>query len=181
MTSMFPRVALFTLLVTVFPVMPTLAQTAAPATAPSLSLEEMETFLLNGRIVSRRERSKGVTDAYRVTLSDGRTTHDAQVQNVDIARAIFDVDPKHTELNFKDTYRYNIAGYRLARLLGLKNVPVSVPRNVDGKPAAMTWWIDDVAFDESGRVKAKATTKGKRAMRSSSLSVSQNEIAGLVR
>ena len=66
---------------------------------------------------------------------------------------IFDVGPKHTEVNFKDTYRYNIAGYRLSQLLGLDNVPMSVERKVAGKPAAMTWWLDDVMLDEGDRQK----------------------------
>ena len=32
---------------------------------------------------------------------------------------------------------------------------MSVKRNVDGKPAAVTWWIDDVQFDEAGRLEQK--------------------------
>src|SRR4030095_15959924 len=84
---------------------------------------------------------------------DGRVTHDAQIQDVDIALPIFEVGPKNTEVDFKDTYRYNIAGYRLSRLLGLDNVPMSVERKINGKPAAMTWWIDNVILDEGARQK----------------------------
>ena len=58
-------------------------------------------------------------------------------------------------MNFKDTYRYNIAGYRLARLIGLDNVPMSVERTVEGKLAAVTWWVDDVQMDEKERLKTK--------------------------
>jgi hypothetical protein len=115
----------------------------------------MERFLMQAEIVATRSSKKGVTNARRVTLYDGRVRHDAQVQDVDIALPIFDVGPKHTEVNFKDTYRYNIAGYRLSRLLGLDNVPMSVERKVAGKPVAMTWWIDDVMLDEGGRQKKK--------------------------
>jgi hypothetical protein len=57
----------------------------------------MEKFLTDGKIIKKKESSKGVTDAFRVTLSDGTVTHDAQVQNVDISKAFFEVDPKHTE------------------------------------------------------------------------------------
>src|SRR6185503_5574225 len=138
---------------------PSWAQTLAlapPAAAPAatLSATEMEKFLLDGRIVKKKESSKGVTSAYRVTLSDGVVTHDAQVQNVDIAKPYFDVGPKKSEVNFKDSYRYNVAAYRLAVALGLDNVPMSVERIVDGKPAAMTWWLDGVT-DDGDRRKAK--------------------------
>ena len=72
-----------------------------------------------------------------MTLFDGRIRHDAQIQDVNIELPIFEVGPKATEVNFKDLYRYNIAGYRLALLLGLDNVPMSVERKVQGKEIAM--------------------------------------------
>ena len=133
---------------------PCLAQDTAASTAqPVLTPDEMETFLLHADIVATKSSKKGVTNAKRVTLFDGKVRHDAQVQDVDIALPIFEVGPKYTEVNFKDTYRYNIAGYRLAQLLGLGNVPMSVERKVSGKQAAMTWWIDDVVMDEGARQK----------------------------
>src|SRR5262245_10553566 len=137
-------------------VRPCLAQDTAASTAqPVLTPDEMETFLLHADIVATKSSKKGVTNQYRVTLFDGRVRHDAQVQDVDIALPIFEVGPKYTEVNFKDTYRYNIAGYRLAQLLGLDNVPMSVERKVSGKQAAMTWWIDDVTMDEGARQKQR--------------------------
>lgn len=127
--------------------------TPAATTQPRMAAEEMERFLQHANIVATKSTKKGVTAAKRVTLSDGRVTHDAQLQDVDIALPIFEVGPKYTEVDFKDTYRYNIAGYRLSRLLGLDNVPMSVERKVNGKPVAITWWIDDVILDEGTRQK----------------------------
>ena len=137
-------------------VRPSAAQDGPSAARPAYTLEEMERLLLKGRIADRKSSPRGVTDAYRVTLSDGERTHDAQVQNVDIFRDRFEVTPKYTEFNFRDTYRYNIAAYRLARLIGLDNVPMSVPRLVDARQAAVTWWIDDVAMNEGARLKLSA-------------------------
>ena len=130
---------------------------AAPPVAPppALSLEETEAFLLNAKIIGRKGVSTGVTDTVRATLSDGRLTHDASIQTVDIAQTVFQAG-KASEVNFKDTYRFNIAAYRLARLLGLQNVPMSVERRFDGKPGAWTWWVEDVQFDEKGRLKEKS-------------------------
>ena len=148
-------------------------QAVLPAPPPvSLSLEETEAFLLNAKIVGRKGVSTGVTDTIQATLSDGRITHDASIQTVDIAQTVFQAG-KASEVNFKDTYRFNIAAYRLARLLGLQNVPMSVERRFDGKPGAWTWWIDDVQFDEKGRLKEKSilgpnperTTKQVQVMR----------------
>jgi len=129
-------------------------QGVPPAATPSLTPEDMEAFLLKAKVTNRRDAGSGVTGSSRVTLSDGRLSHDAHVQAVDVARAVFTAG-KASEVNFKDTYRYNIAGYRLARLIGLANVPMSVERNIEGKLAAVTWWVDDVQMDEGARLKKK--------------------------
>ena len=135
---------------------PCLAQSTAASTAPAppiLTAEEMGQFLRQADIVATKSTKKGVTNAKRVTLFDGRIRHDAQIQDVNIELPIFEVGPKYTEVNFKDLYRYNIAGYRLALLLGLDNVPMSVERKVQGKEIAMTWWLDDYMMDEGDRQK----------------------------
>ena len=158
------RVGLIALVVFAAGPWPVVAQTeSAPPAVAALNPAEMEKFLQAGRIIKKKELSKGVTDAYRVTLSDGLVTHDAQVQNVDIEKAFFEVDPKHTEVNFKDSYRYNIAAYRLAVLLGLDNVPMSVERVVEGKPAAVTWWLDGVMDDKDRQTKKVANANPLRA------------------
>jgi hypothetical protein len=152
------RAAVLVFLIMACGVAPRAAQDVTTSARPVLTPQEMEDFLLKARIVATKGVSKGVTSTRRVTLSDGRTTHDAQVQDVDITKALFEVAPPYAEVNFKDTYRYNIAGYRLSRLLGLDNVPMSVQRTVDGKAAAVTWWLDDVLMEEGERQKKKVVS-----------------------
>ena len=130
-------------------------ETPAPASTPALSPEAMEVFLLKARISNQRDAGSGVTNSRRATLTDGQLTHDAHIQTVDIAQSVFEAG-RNTELNFKDTFRYNIAGYRVAKLVGLTTVPMSVERAVEGKPAAVTWWVDDVQMDEKERMKTKS-------------------------
>ncbi len=129
-------------------------QQAAPET-PVLTPEQMQKFLLEAKIVKTRSAGNGVTNSLRATLTDGALTHDAHVQFVDEARSVFEAG-KASEVNFKDSYRFNIAGYEVAHLLGLK-VPMSLDRNVNGKPSAITWWVDDVMMDEETRLKKKAS------------------------
>ena len=130
-------------------------ETPAPASTPALSPEAMEAFLLKARVSNLRDAGSGVTNSRKATLSDGQLTHDAHIQTVDIAQHVFE-SGRNTELNFKDTYRYNIAGYRVAKLIGLTTVPMSVERTVEGKVAAVTWWVDDVQMDEKERMKTKS-------------------------
>jgi len=133
-------------------------------TSPLLAPSEMEAFLLKGRIDDVRDAGGGVTGSRRASITYGAVTHDVHIQTVDIAKPVFQAG-QHTELNFKDTYRFNIAGYRLARLVGIDTVPMSVERNVGGKVAAVTWWVDDVQMDEKERLKRK--TMGPNPLRTS--------------
>ena len=112
--------------------------------------EAIEQFLLTAEIVDARPIGKGVTNSWRLTLSDGTATHDAAFQSINRRKNVARVGPR-TELQFVDSYHFNIAAYRLARLLGLDNmVPVSVERRWDGRRGALTWWIA-AARDESER------------------------------
>ena len=129
-----------------------LAPRLAAPQAVSLTPEQMATFLAKAAIIKEKTTSTGVTRPIQATLSDGVITHDAQFQTVDQAKAVFSAG-KASEIDFKDTYRFNIAGYRLAQLIGLETVPMSVPRRYKNKDAAVTWWIDEVMFDENGRQK----------------------------
>ncbi|MCW5981009.1 MAG: hypothetical protein KIT09_23205 [Bryobacteraceae bacterium] len=119
-----------------------------------LTDREKEEFLKRARIIASRALSQGITGSLRVTMTDGKITHDAHVQTIDEFRATF-TSALGSELNFRDTYRGNIAGYRLGRLLLLDMIPPSVERKVGGKSAAVTWWIDDVLMTEKDRVQKK--------------------------
>lgn len=143
------RVAIVSLVVPVL----LLVSSAAPA-QPALTPEQQEAFLKSARVVRTRAAGKGVTNTMRATLSDGTLTHDASIQTVDAAMQVFQ-SKQGVEFNFKDSWRYNVAAYRLNKILQLGRVPVSIERAHNGKPGAFTWWIDDVLMDEGARLKGK--------------------------
>jgi hypothetical protein len=123
---------------------------AAQSPPPRLSDQEQEAFLSSATIVTTALAGKGVTGTIRATLSDGRLTHDASIQTIDVSKSIFNAGGVR-ELAFRDSWRYNVAGYRLDRMIDLQMVPVSVERRYRGQPAAFTWWVDDVLMDEGTR------------------------------
>lgn len=118
--------------------------------ATGLTDREKEEFLKTAIIQKIETLTTGTTGAEKAVLSDGRITHDVHVQTIDVYKPIFR-GKSGIEKNFRDSYKFNIAGYRLARLLGMENVPVSVERPVDGKPGSFTWWVDDVILTEFDR------------------------------
>lgn len=113
---------------------------------------EQERFLREAPVVAQETLSRGVTKSKRVRLSDGSFTHDAHLQRVEVERSGSPA-PGRRDSAFKDSWKFNIAAYRLAKLLGIPLVPASVERRDRGAPVAMTWWVDDVAMDEGTRRK----------------------------
>jgi len=136
---------------------PAVPQSSAPAnSAPKLTDAEIEDFLLHAKVIKTKGASKGITATLRATLTDGKLTHDAQIQDIDERQAVFNGSGGTTEFDFRDSWSFNVAGYRVDRLIGMNMVPVSVERKWRYKDAAFTWWIDDVMLDEEGRLKQKS-------------------------
>ena len=129
---------------------------AATDDAP-LTREQIKQFLLTAKIISAKDSSKGITHPLRLTLSDGQLTHDASYQAVDERKSRMQMGDGHVEMNFVDSYRYNIAAYQLAEILGVEDMlPVYVERKYQGDPGSLSWWLP-VKMDEADRVKRKIT------------------------
>jgi hypothetical protein len=130
------------------------AAVSAPETQePQLSEEQMRVFLLNARVVSSRPAGKGIGGVLRLTLSDGKIVHDAAFQSIDEYKTTMTFGDGHSEINFRDSYKYDIAAYELAKILSLDDMmPVTVPRKWQGKPGALSWWLP-VKMDEESRMK----------------------------
>jgi hypothetical protein len=114
--------------------------------------EQIQNFLLTAKVVGSKQSSIGITQPWRLTLTDGTVTHDASFQAVDEHAAMKQL-PTGNEVGFVDSYKYNIAAYRLAELLGLDDVlPVYVERKWKGNPGSLSWWLP-VKMDEVERRK----------------------------
>ena len=128
---------------------------AAQPTTPKLTDAQMEDFLLHAKVVKTKGISKGITGTMRATLTDGKITHDAHIQNIDERQQQFTGTGGGVEFDFRDSWTFNVAGYKVDRLIAMNMVPVSVERRWNYKDAAFTWWLDDVMMDEQERLKRK--------------------------
>ena len=119
-----------------------------------LSVEQKRDFLLNAKVIKSKRTGEGVTNPYTLTLSDGEMTHDASFQSVNERRSYKQL-ARSSEINFVDSYLYNLAAYELAKLLGLEDMlPVTVERKWDGKKGSLTWWLP-VMMNEGERTQKK--------------------------
>ena len=124
----------------------------AAADEPQLTKEQIRQFLLTAKIVNSKPAAKGITHTWRLTLTDGTITHDAHFQPVDEHKVNAEIG-MNRELNFVDSYKYNIAAYGIAELIGMDDiVPVYVERKWKGDMGSLSWWLP-VKMDEVERHK----------------------------
>jgi hypothetical protein len=124
-----------------------------PPNVKALKSEEVELLLREGKVIRSKSLNIGITGTRVVTLTRGDIVHSAHVQVIDESKTTFQT-AAGTELNFRDCYKFNIAAYRLDRMLGLNMVPPSVERRWLGKDSAFTWWVAD-GMMEGQRLKNK--------------------------
>jgi len=123
-----------------------------------LSKDQIKDFLAKAKVVSSKHTNKGITEPWRLTLSDGTTTHEAIFQAVDVHKPTMQFADGHTEINFIDSYRYNVAAYALSELLGMDDmIPVHVERKWNGQVGSLSWLVP-VTMDEADRQKKKVSS-----------------------
>lgn len=112
------------------------------AAASSLATRnEREAFLATARAAT--DPPTDGRPSWRAVLDDGTRKHDASVVTEDGSGP--------TRRNSK----FNVAAYELDKLLGLNLVPPTVERLLNGRPASVTWWLDDFAMNELDRRRKK--------------------------
>jgi hypothetical protein len=123
----------------------------------SLSEEEMRKFLLTGKVIQNKSASKGITGIRRLTLTDGTITHDAGFQPINEYKPKFEANNGQVEREFHDSWKYDVAAFELAKLVGLGDMmPVTVERKIEGATGALSWWLP-AKLDEEKRFKDKIT------------------------
>jgi len=127
----------------------------APAQEPLLTKDQIKQFLVTAEVVAIKESSKGATHPAKLTLSNGTMTHDASFQPIDVHKPEMKLESGATVINFIDSYKFNIAAYDLAELVGMDDMlPVYVERRWQGHLGSLSWWLP-VKMDEQDRVAKK--------------------------
>jgi len=130
---------------------------------PNLTKEQVKNFLLTAKVVSSHGAKKGVTGTSRLTLSDGAMTHDASFQPIDLHKNIYEYSDGRREFNFVDSYKYNLAAYALAELVGFDDMmPVYVERKWNSTTGSLSWWLP-IKMDDAERVTRKLEPPDKDA------------------
>lgn len=115
-----------------------------------MSDAELEDFLLTAEITKSEDIGIGVTESTRLTLEkDGRRIR-ASFKTIDTDPGLENSRVWPRTADFADRYQYEIAAYRLDRILDLHMVPVTVERVIGRERGAVQYWIEN-SFNEVQR------------------------------
>jgi hypothetical protein len=93
--------------------------------------EYWEDFLKTADIIKSEPIGEGVTKPWRLYLKKGDVEKRAAWKN-----------PSGTMLGFWEGWQYEIAAYRLDKLLGLNMISPTIEREFNGKKGALSLWAD---------------------------------------
>jgi hypothetical protein len=105
--------------------------------------EQVEEFLKTAEVVELEKTEEGRTNPLRLTMRDGKH----EIKGIFKYR---DSEPLSERLRWKnsyneaDRYQYEMAAYKLDRMLGIGLVPVTVEREINGKKGIVQLWIDNL-------------------------------------
>jgi hypothetical protein len=92
---------------------------------------EWENFLKTAEIVSSKEIGEGVTKPYKLHLKKGDIEKDAAWKN-----------PSGWQQGFWEGWQYEIAAYRMDKLIGLNMIPPYIEREFKGQKGALSLWAE---------------------------------------
>ncbi|HSR69701.1 MAG TPA: hypothetical protein VLU25_17345 [Acidobacteriota bacterium] len=98
-------------------------------------------FLRQAEVVSAREIESGTNKTQRLKLKDGELESHAVFRTVDInVRQATQINGRF-HMGYRDSYIFEVAAYRLSRMLGIDQVPPTVLREYRSQRGSFQLWI----------------------------------------
>jgi hypothetical protein len=126
------------------------------------SLDEIEQALKTARIVSAKTLGTGITNPQKMTLDNGKFQFHACFKTINERKQGITQLAGGPEMDFKDSWMFEVAAYQLDKLLGLNMVPVTVERSYKGKKGSLQLWIEN-AMTEKERLEKNLRATNARA------------------
>jgi hypothetical protein len=142
-------------------VSPSGSQAIAVATPPQETWEQFqgpaaEQFLLKAQLRGLKNLGTGVTLPQRAELELNGVTHSAVFKTIDDRKGGVTQLQRSSEINFQDSWQLEVAGYALDRMIGLRMVPATVERTLNGRTGSLQWLVQS-AMSEAERRTQNAT------------------------
>jgi len=114
-------------------------------TAPGIEIKqkELEDYLRKAQVLPGKKRAGRRTEAWLLSLTDGKTER----------RGFFRVTDRARPHPIPDSYKYDLAAYELNKLLDLNIVPPTIEREVEGRKGMLQLLVEGVITEEIRRNK----------------------------
>lgn len=109
-----------------------------------MSDKDVEAFLSSADIVDSKPIGTGITRARVMTLKQGDKTLRASFKKFDNLKDLQNSEKWSKRFDKSDRYLYEVAAYKLDRMMGLYLTPPAVLREVDGEMGAVQYWVEDL-------------------------------------
>lgn len=117
---------------------------------PLQTHDEILDFLSTAEVVDMNDIPEGITRPQKVLLEkDGIRMH-AVFRNIDLEIKGERISDRFWTV-FWDEDQFEVAAYRLARMLGMDNVPPAVPRTIGRSEGSLQIWLEGVMTERSRR------------------------------
>jgi hypothetical protein len=136
------------------------ASVFAQEAIPKLTLSELyptqeakENALRRAKVIKSKKLGTGITNPLKLTLQDGETEFYAVFKDVDIRKQGVTKLQGGAEMDFKDSWKFDVAAYEIDKLLGLNMIPVTIERKYEGEEGAIVWWIENAMTEKDRKEK----------------------------
>lgn len=141
-------------------VKPTREQRSLSRKLSGMSDSELENFLSTAEITEIERIGTGITRPMKITLKQGERVIYAVFKTYDSNPGMQNRKGYNRRRNKDaDRYVYDVAAYRLDRLLDLQMVPVAVLREIKGREGVLQYWVEN-SINERDRLKEKVAFGG---------------------
>jgi Calcineurin-like phosphoesterase/HipA-like kinase len=139
---------------------PVAEQSSLSQKLSGMSDAELEDFMRTAPIVSIKDIGTGITKPKRVTQERDGFTNDAVFKYEDTHPGLEEKSKYIARRNNdSDRYQYDVAAYKLDRMLGWQMVPTAVIAEVDGDEGALSDWVEN-AINERDRLETELPFNG---------------------
>lgn len=112
---------------------------------------EVLAFLQRARVVKMKQVGEGMNRTRKVLLESNGLQMHAAFRDVHVDRFIDEPLISSFEKCHRDDYRFEVAAYRLSRVLGLRFVPPTVLRTIDGHEGSLQAWVERSMMEKQRR------------------------------
>jgi hypothetical protein len=121
--------------------------------APFASYKEAEDALRTANIIKVKDLGTGITHPMKVYLQRNNVEFKAVFKTINEHYYGITRMQNNSEVDFKDSWMYEVAAYEMDKLLGLNMVPPTVERTYKGQKGSLQLWVEDAMTEKERKEK----------------------------